>query len=178
MSETMEGLKKRFLKWRSALESKKLKVNLKKTKVMVCGSEGEVMQSRIDPCGICGKMVIVNSVLYTKCDQLIYGKCSKLKKVTPSAARFFVCSKCEKAINRAGEVQQEVMCDEMELKAFCYLGDRLNANGGCETVLQVIVRTRLQLKKFRKCGEILFEKRLSLRMKGKIHCYRKARRDV
>ena len=38
-SETMKGLKKRFLKWRSALESKKLKVNLKKTKVMVCGSE-------------------------------------------------------------------------------------------------------------------------------------------
>ena len=38
MSETMEGLKERFLKWRSALESKGLKV-------MVCGSEGEVVQS-------------------------------------------------------------------------------------------------------------------------------------
>ena len=30
MSETMEGLKERFLKWRSALESKGLKVNLEK----------------------------------------------------------------------------------------------------------------------------------------------------
>ena len=39
----MEGLKKKFLKYRSALESKG-------QKVMVCGSEGEVIQSRIDPC--------------------------------------------------------------------------------------------------------------------------------
>ena len=42
LSEMMEGLKKRFLQWRSALESKGLKVNLEKTKVMVCGSEGKV----------------------------------------------------------------------------------------------------------------------------------------
>ena len=69
LSETMEGLKKRFLKWRSALESKGLKMNLEKTEVLVCGSEGEVIRNRIDPCGICGKRVIVNSLLCTKCDQ-------------------------------------------------------------------------------------------------------------
>ena len=62
MSETKEGLKKRFLKWRSVLESKRLKVNLEKTKTMVFGSEGEVMQSRIDSCEICGKRVTVNSL--------------------------------------------------------------------------------------------------------------------
>ena len=39
MSETMENLKKRFLEWKNGLESKGLKVNLKKTKVMVYGSE-------------------------------------------------------------------------------------------------------------------------------------------
>ena len=63
MSETMEGLKERFQKWRSTLESKGLKVNLGKTKVIVSGSEGEVIQSKIDPCGICGKRVKANSVL-------------------------------------------------------------------------------------------------------------------
>ena len=41
--DTMEGLKERFLKWRSALKSKELKGKLKKMKVMVCGSEGEVI---------------------------------------------------------------------------------------------------------------------------------------
>ena len=76
MSET---IKERFLQWRSALESKRLKVNFEKTKVMVCGSEGQVIQSRIDPCGICGKRVTVNSVLCTKCDQWINGRYSKLK---------------------------------------------------------------------------------------------------
>ena len=36
MYETMEGLNEKFLKWRSASESKGLKVNFEKTKVMVC----------------------------------------------------------------------------------------------------------------------------------------------
>ena len=112
--------------------------------------------------------VTINSVLCTKFDQWIYGRCTKLKKVTPSAARFFVCSKYEKATNGAGEVQQEVMCDEVEtVKGFCYLGNRLNASGGCEAALTV--RTRVGWKKFRECGQILFQKRFSLQMKGKIY---------
>ena len=46
--------------------------------------------------------------------QWIYERCSKLKKVTPCAARFFLCSKCDKATNGVGEVLQEVMCDKVE----------------------------------------------------------------
>ena len=99
----MEGLKEMFLKWKSALESKEMKVNLEKTNMMVCGSKGKVIQSRIDPCGIYGKKITVNSVLCTKCDQWIHGRCSKLKKVTLNVARFFVCNKCDKAINGAGK---------------------------------------------------------------------------
>ena len=36
MRETIEGLRNKFLKWKEAFESKGLKVNLEKTKVMVC----------------------------------------------------------------------------------------------------------------------------------------------
>ena len=44
----------------------------------------------------------------------------------------FVCSKCDKVTNGAGEVQHKVMCDEVETeKRFCYLGNRLNANEIC-----------------------------------------------
>ena len=94
------------------------------------------------------KRVTVNSVLGTKCDQWIYGRCSKLKKVTPSAARFFVCNKCDKATNGAGEVQLKVMCDKAEtVKRFCYLGNRLNAIGRCEAAVNA--RTRMLWKKFR-----------------------------
>ena len=40
MSEDMEDLKERFWNWKDALESKGLKVNIRKTNVMVSGSEG------------------------------------------------------------------------------------------------------------------------------------------
>ena len=71
---------------------------------------------------------------------------------------FFVSSNSDKATNGVGEVQQEKMCDEVEtVKEFCYLGDRLNASGGCEAA--VIARTRLGWKKFRECGEVLLGKR-------------------
>ena len=59
------------------------------------------------------------------------------------------------------EVQQEVMCNEVEsVKGFCYLGDRLHDSGGCETAVTAV--TRVRCKKFRKCGEILFGKRFSV----------------
>ena len=54
MSETMEGLREKFWKWKEAFESKGLKVNLGKTKVVVSGAEGEVSVSKVAPCGICG----------------------------------------------------------------------------------------------------------------------------
>ena len=37
MSETIEGLRNTFVKLKEAFESKGLKVNLEKTKVVVCG---------------------------------------------------------------------------------------------------------------------------------------------
>ena len=61
-SETMEGLREKFWKWKEAFESKELKVNLGKTKVVVSRVEGEVSVSKVDPCGICGKRVMENSV--------------------------------------------------------------------------------------------------------------------
>ena len=81
-SETMEGLRDKFWKWREAFESKGLKVNFRKTKVVVSGAEGEVTVSKIDPCGICGKRARANSVLYVKCRKWIHGRYSKVRRVT------------------------------------------------------------------------------------------------
>ena len=62
----------------------------------------------------------------------------------------------------------EVLCDEVEtLKGFCYLGDRLNASGGCETA--VTTRVRIEWMKFRECGELLLGRRFSLKMKGMVY---------
>jgi len=82
-SETMEGLRETFWKWKEAFESKGLKVNVGKTKVVVSGAEGEVTVSKVDPCGICGKRVMANSVLCVKCRKRMHGRCMKVKRVTP-----------------------------------------------------------------------------------------------
>ena len=49
----------------------------------------------------------------------------------------------------------EELCDEVEtVNGFCYLGDKVNASGGCETA--VTARARIGWAKFRECGELLY----------------------
>ena len=59
-------LKQRFWNWKDALESKGFKVNIRKTNMMVSGLQ-ELFKSKIDPCGVCERRVMANSVLCTKC---------------------------------------------------------------------------------------------------------------
>ena len=57
---------------------------------------------------------------------------------------------------------------------FTYLGDRLNATGGCETA--VTATSRIGWMKFREFSKILKGTRFLLKMKGKIYksCVRSA----
>ena len=80
MSESMENLKEKFLKWKEAFESKWLKVNLIKTKVILSSSKGEVLKSKVDPPAKSGKRVMANSVMCTKCGKWIHGRCAKMKR--------------------------------------------------------------------------------------------------
>ena len=50
---------------------------------------------------------------------------------------------------------------------FCYLGDRVNASGGCEAA--VIARARIGWVKFKECRELLNSKKVSLKMKGMVY---------
>ena len=47
----------------NALERKAMKLNIRKTKMMVSGAEGEMVRSEVNPSGICGKRVMSNAVL-------------------------------------------------------------------------------------------------------------------
>ena len=98
-SETMEGLREKFWKWKEAFESKGLKVNLGKTKVVVSGAKDEMTVSKIDPYGICGKRVMANSVLSVKCGKWIHGRCVRVKRVTPRLGRDFECGRCKKQVD-------------------------------------------------------------------------------
>ena len=66
MSETIEGLVNKFIKWKEAFESKGLNVILGKTKLMVSGyiaRNGRSM-SIVDPCGVCSTIVRANSFFF------------------------------------------------------------------------------------------------------------------
>ena len=80
VSEDIEDLKERFWNWKDALKSKGLKVNTRKTKVMVSESEGELFKSKIDPFEVCGRRVMANSVLCTKCGNWVHGKYANIKR--------------------------------------------------------------------------------------------------
>ena len=74
--ETKEEARQRFVAWRNALESKGLKVNISKTKVMRCARDGAPKKAAVDPCSVCGKRVGVNSIHCTTCGYWVYGRCS------------------------------------------------------------------------------------------------------
>ena len=80
MSESLDDLRERFQRWKSALEDKGLKVNVGKTKMMVSETEGEFVLSKLDPSGICGKRVGSDAVCCTQCTKWIHGRCTKMKK--------------------------------------------------------------------------------------------------
>ena len=113
-------------------------------------------------------------MLCVKCGKWIHGRCTKVKRVTPKLGRDFVCGRCEKGDEGLVE-QVEELCGEVEtVRSFCYLGDRVDANGGCEAA--VTARARLGWMKFRDCGELLNSKRFPLKVKGMV--YRSCVRSV
>ena len=139
---------RRFWNWKDTLESKGLKVNTGKTKLMVSGSEEELLKSKIDPYKVCGRRVMANSVLCTKCDNWIHGRCAKIKRATARLAMHFVCSKC-KGIMEGAVDSIEKLFNEMEIAhGFCYLGDRLKSSGSCEAA--ATERVRIGWVRFRK----------------------------
>ena len=120
--------------------------------------------SKVDPCGICGKRVMANSV---KCGKWIHGRYAKVKRVSSRLGRDLVCGRCKKQADRLVKPVEE-LCEEVEtVRGFCYLGDRVNASGGYEAA--VTARARIGWVKFRECGELLNSKRFSLKVKGMVH---------
>ena len=78
-----------------------------------------------------------------------------------------MCGRCKTQVDGLVEPVEE-LCEEVEMvRGFCYLGDRVNASGGCEAA--VTARARIGWVKFRECGELLNSKRFTLKMKGMVY---------
>ena len=59
--------------------------------------------------------------------------------------------------------QEEKLCVKVEVRELTYLGGMVSAGGRCESA--VTARARFWLAKFRECGELLYGKMFSLRLK-------------
>ena len=93
----------------------------------------------------------------------------EMKKVISTLAKGFVCELCVdtiKGIVQPGE--ETTLFDQVDfVKNFCYLRDWLNTSGRSEAA--VTARTRIELIKLIKCGELAYQKNFSLKMKGRIY---------
>ena len=106
MSETIEGHRNKFLKWKEAFESNVFKVNLGKTMVIVSSgiTHDGLSISKVDPCVVCCLRVEASSVLSVQCGKWIHCRRARVKRVTPQFSRNFTCRKCEENI---GEVVEQ-----------------------------------------------------------------------
>ena len=87
--------------------------------------------------------------------------------VTPKFSRNFACRKCYGNIGEAVE-QKEKLCDALEtVREFTYLGERVNAGGGCEVA--VTARTGCRWVKIREYCELLYGRRIPLKLKGAVY---------
>ena len=170
MGETVDLLKAKLESWKHSLESGGLRVNLKKTKIMVSGCEvGEVREQGKYPCGVCHKGVGVNSLYCKFCKHWVHKRCSKVRGRLQKNEGF-KCSSCrdkELGIRQGEEIVVE--CGDQILEVvdrFCYLGDTIGSRGGaCDSVT---ARIRSGWNKFRELVPLLASKGLSLAAKGRL----------
>ena len=62
IGDSWREVEEKYVSWKSALESKGLKVNVNKTKAMSLGGRMKVVDATKDPCAVCGKRVMKNAI--------------------------------------------------------------------------------------------------------------------
>ena len=176
-AEWLEECVRRLLTWKEAMEKKRLTVNAGKTKIMICGTGLELLQSLGEfPCAVCHTGVGSNSIFCNGCTHWVHKKCSGLKRLTKDPD--YRCTRCRGTARLLdGRPQKEVQVgpDKLEVVAsFCYLGDMLSAAGGCE--LSTATRVKTAWKKFKDLLPVLSSRHLSFKTRGRVYssCVRSA----
>ena len=144
IADSLEECVRRLLIWKEAVEKEGLMVNAGKTKVMICGTGLDLLQSSGEyPCAVCRTGVGNNSIYCNGCKLWVHMKCSRLQRLTSN--HDYRCAWCmgnARPIDRRPQNEVQVRPDKLEVVAsFCYLGDMLSAGGGCEIVVTTRVKT-------------------------------------
>ena len=177
IAESLEECVRRLLTWKEAMEKKGLRVNAGKTKIMICGTGLDLLQSSGEfPCAVCCTGVGSNSIFCNACKHWVHKKCCGLKRLKKDPD--YRCTQCQgTACPLDGRPQKEVQVGPGKFKvvaSFCYLGDMLSAAGGCELSTTTCVKTAW--KKFKDLLPVLSSRHLSFKTRGHVYssCVRSA----
>ena len=150
IADSLEECVRRLLIWKEAMEKKGFRVNAGKTKVMICGTGLDLLQSSGEyPCSVCCTEVGNNSIYCNGCKLWVHKKCSGLQRLTPNPDyRCACCMGNARPIDGRPQNEVQVGPDKLGVVAsFCYMGGMLSAGGGCE--MAVTTRVKTAWKKFR-----------------------------
>ena len=132
--DSLDELKQRITIWNRNLESKGLRMNNSKTKVLHSKHHNfRKADSSEWPCGVCKKGVGRNSILCCACKHWVHKRCSGIRgrlTLDPS----FLCRNCNGDISDGDFHLDEVIVEDVKLEVvetFCYLGDVTGESGGC-----------------------------------------------
>ena len=164
--------------WKDNMENKGLRVNIGKTKVMICGKDLDTIKpSGKYPCSACRKRVGRNSIFCTSCDAWVHMKCSEIKGRLVDIPDF----KCHRRLGVArpidGRTVEHISLGDQRLEvaeSFVYLEDGISPNGSCEA--STIARIQSAWGKFRKLLPWLTNQAILLISRGKVYnsCIRSA----
>ena len=157
--------------WKLQMEGKGLRVNMGKTKVMICGPDlNPLKDSGRFPCSVCRDGVGGNSIFCTGCNLWVHKRCSGIAgKLKEDPA--YRCPRClgnAKPIDP--RVKKEIYLDGEKLdvvSSFCYLGDSQSPGGGCE--VSTATRVCCAWGKFRELLPLLTCRGLKLATRGHLY---------
>ena len=94
IAESLEECVRKLLTWKEAMEKKGLRVNAGKTKIMICGTGLDLLQSSGEfPCTVCCTGVGSNSIFCNGCKHWVHKKCSGLKRLKKDPD--YRCTRCQ-----------------------------------------------------------------------------------
>ena len=94
VAESLEECVRRLLTWKAAMEKKGLRVNAGKTKIMICCTGLDLLQSSGEfPCAVCHTGVGIKSIFCNGCKHWVHKKCSGLMHLTKDSD--YRCTWCQ-----------------------------------------------------------------------------------
>ena len=150
VAQSIEKLREKVQRWKACMESKGLKMNIDKTKVMRSGKgSGDIVKTGKLPCAACGKGVMSNCIQCTECCEWVHRRCRDTKAPLIKV-QGFRCRLCLTGRDNKDRIKDLVLENGEVIKGvgqFCYLGGVLNGEGGSS--MASINRVRSDWKKFR-----------------------------